>query len=141
MAAVRIIALADVVMSLDNIIAVAAAARDNMLLIVFGLLLSVPLIVFGAGLVMRVLDRHAWLVWAGAALLGYVAGDMIVADPLIAPQLTAWVGSVAGSIAPWLKPSLIHPLAGAVGIAIVLGLAALFHWRRAGHDTPSQQKA
>jgi YjbE family integral membrane protein len=81
-AAVTAIVLADAVMSLDNVIAISAAARGSMTLIIFGLALSVPIVVFGATLVMSVLERYPILTWAGAALLGWVAGDLIAEDPL-----------------------------------------------------------
>jgi YjbE family integral membrane protein len=68
--AVRIVAVADIIMSLDNVIAVAAAAEGNMALLVLGLAVSVPLIVAGAALIMALLDRFPVLIWAGAALLG-----------------------------------------------------------------------
>src|SRR5207247_8051353 len=67
--AVRIVAIADIVMSLDNVIAIAAAAKGNMALLVLGLGISIPLIIAGAALVMALLDRFPILVWAGAALL------------------------------------------------------------------------
>jgi predicted tellurium resistance membrane protein TerC len=75
-------------MSLDNVIAIAAAAEGSMALTIFGLALSVPIVVFGAGLVMRLVKRFPFLVWAGAALLGWVAVDLIAEDPLWAKQ--AW---------------------------------------------------
>ena len=82
--AVRIVAIADIVMSLDNVIAIAAAAKGNMVLMVFGLAISIPLIVAGAALIMAVLDRFPVLVWAGAALLGWIAGEIMIEDPAIA---------------------------------------------------------
>ncbi len=88
--AITTIALADAAMSLDNVLAIAAAARDHSGLILFGVLLSIPLVVFGANVVLKVLDRWPILVWAGAALLGWVAGDMIATDP----QVDAWIGRV-----------------------------------------------
>ena len=81
--AVRVIAVADLVMSLDNVVAIAAAAKGSMTLIVIGLVMSVPLIVFGATMIISILDRYPILVWAGAALLGWVAGGLFVTDPLI----------------------------------------------------------
>lgn len=78
--AVASIVMADAVMSLDNVIAIAAAARGSMALIFFGLALSVPIVVFGAGLVMRVVERFPVLVWVGAALLGWIAVDLIAED-------------------------------------------------------------
>lgn len=81
--AVGAIIMADAVMSLDNVIAIAAAARGSTILIVFGLLLSVPIVMFGAGALLKVLERFPLLVWAGAGLLGWVAGDMAAADPAL----------------------------------------------------------
>lgn len=79
--AVRIVAIADIVMSLDNVIAIAAAAKGNMALIVFGLVISIPMIIAGAAILMAVLDRFPILVWAGAALLGWIAGEIMIEDP------------------------------------------------------------
>lgn len=91
--AVRIVAIADIVMSLDNVIAIAASAETaaalvdpahassiKTTLIIFGLATSVPLIVAGSAILMAVLERYPILVWAGGALLGWVAGDIIVKD-------------------------------------------------------------
>jgi YjbE family integral membrane protein len=88
-AAVQIVVVADIVMSLDNVIAVAAAANGSMPLLVLGLAISVPLIVAGAALIMAVLNRLPVLVWLGAALLGWIAGDVIATDPVIHPKLQA----------------------------------------------------
>jgi YjbE family integral membrane protein len=79
--AVWTIAMADAVMSLDNVVAISAASHGNVWLFTFGLLLSIPLIVMGATLIMTVLARFPILTWAGAALLGWVAGGMIATDP------------------------------------------------------------
>ena len=70
-------------MSLDNVIAIAAAADGNMALLVLGLAISIPLIVAGAALIMSLLDRFPMLVWAGAALLGWIAGEVIATDPVV----------------------------------------------------------
>jgi YjbE family integral membrane protein len=78
--AVRTIAMADAVMSLDNVVAISAAAHGNVWLFIFGLLLSVPLIVFGSTLVMGLISRFPVFVWAGAALLGWIAGEMLARD-------------------------------------------------------------
>jgi YjbE family integral membrane protein len=86
--AVASIVMADALMSLDNVIAIAAASEGSMALTIFGLALSVPIVVFGAGLVMLTLERFPFLVWAGAALLGWIAVDLIAEDPLWAKQ--AW---------------------------------------------------
>jgi YjbE family integral membrane protein len=84
--AVWTIAVADAVMSLDNVVAISAASHGNFWLFTFGLLFSIPLIVLGATLIMTVLARFPILVWAGAALLGWVAGGMIATDPWLADQ-------------------------------------------------------
>jgi YjbE family integral membrane protein len=81
--AVRIVAVADIVMSLDNVIAIALAAQNNFALILIGLATSIPLIVAGAALIMALLDRFPILVWAGAALLGWIVGETIMTDPVI----------------------------------------------------------
>jgi YjbE family integral membrane protein len=85
--AVRIVVIADIVMSLDNVIAVAAAANGQLPLLVLGLAISIPMIIAGAALIMMILDRMPILVWLGAALLGWIGGDVIATDPAIAPRL------------------------------------------------------
>ncbi|KAA2236945.1 TerC family protein [Salinarimonas soli] len=82
--AVWTVAVADAVMSLDNVLAIAAVAQGSTWLMIFGLAISIPLIVAGAALILAVLDRAPVLIWAGAALLGWVAGDMIASDPWLA---------------------------------------------------------
>jgi YjbE family integral membrane protein len=84
--AIRIIVIADVVMSLDNVLGIAGAAaghNSQTILIIFGLLVSIPLVVFGAQLVMRLLHRFPSLLWAGGALLGWIAGQVIATDPVV----------------------------------------------------------
>jgi len=88
-AAIQIVVIADIVMSLDNVIAVAAAANGSVPLLILGLAISIPLIVAGAALIMALLSRLPILVWAGAALLGWIAGDVIATDPAIHPKLDA----------------------------------------------------
>ena len=82
-AAVRTIVIADAVMSLDNVIAIAAAAKGSLTLLVLGLLISMPLVIFGSALILKILDRLPILNWAGGALLGYIAGEVIVTDPAV----------------------------------------------------------
>ena len=96
-AAVQIVVVADIVMSLDNVIAVAAAANGSVPLLVLGLAISVPLIVAGAALIMALLNKLPLLVWAGAALLGWIAGDVIATDPAIAPKLDALLSGSFGA--------------------------------------------
>jgi YjbE family integral membrane protein len=81
--AVRTIAIADAIMSLDNVLAIAGVAKDSTVLLVIGLVISIPLIVAGATLIIALLERLPVLVWAGAALLGWVALDMILTDPAL----------------------------------------------------------
>jgi YjbE family integral membrane protein len=95
-AAVQIVVVADIVMSLDNVIAVAAAANGSVPLLILGLAISIPLIVAGAALIMALLNRLPILVWAGAALLGWIAGDVIATDPAVHPKLQALFAGPAG---------------------------------------------
>lgn len=91
--AVKIVAVADIIMSLDNVIAIAAAAGGNFALLVIGLAVSIPLIVGCAALIMQMLDKWPILVWAGAALLGWIVGEVIVTDPVIEGWLSPKLGA------------------------------------------------
>jgi YjbE family integral membrane protein len=101
-AAIRIIVIADAVMSLDNVIAITAAAKGETWLVVFGLLLSMPLILFASTLVLRLLKRFPFLVVLGGALLGYIAGEIAITDALVQPYLDSFkpypgiIGRIAG---------------------------------------------
>jgi YjbE family integral membrane protein len=108
-AAVRTILIADLVMSLDNVIAVAAAAKGSLLLLVVGLLISIPLVIFGSTLLMKLMERWPIIVTIGAALLGYVAGEMAITDP----AAQGWVDANAA----WLHYGA--PLAGAILVVVV----------------------
>ena len=116
--AIRIIAVADAVMSLDNMMAIAAAAKGSKLLILFGLALSIPLIIFGSALVLALLNRFPMLVWAGAGLLGWIAGDLLCSDPVLAG---------------WLRPRWLDydSWDGPAAAALVLVIPLLGRWRRA----------
>ena len=118
LAAVRTVIVADVVMSIDNVLGVAAAAHGSLLLLIFGLVLSVPLVIGGAQLIMRLIERYPILIIAGGGLLGYVAGELIVEDSAI----VGWVASHAA----WL-----HWAAPIIGVALVIGLAKLLQRRHA----------
>lgn len=83
LAAIRTILIADLVMSLDNVLAVAAAAKGNLPLLVLGLLVSIPLIIFGATLLTKVMERFPIIITIGAALLGFLAGEMLLTDPAV----------------------------------------------------------
>jgi YjbE family integral membrane protein len=78
--AVWIIVVADAVMSLDNVLAVAAAAHGDMTLVVFGIALSLPIVVWGSGLLATLMNRFVWIIWLGGGILGYVAGEMILKE-------------------------------------------------------------
>jgi YjbE family integral membrane protein len=92
--AIWIIVVADVTMSLDNVLAVAAAAHGDLLLVTFGIALSLPIVVWGSGLLARLMTRHAWIIWVGGGVLGYVAGEMITDDPIV----RAWLGAHADTV-------------------------------------------
>jgi YjbE family integral membrane protein len=118
--AVRIVAIADIIMSLDNVIAIAAAAGGNMALLVIGLGISIPLIVAGAALIMALLDRYPILVWAGAALLGWIVGEVIATDPVIQGYLEPKFGAEG-----FHYITLFAALTGAILVLAVGGM-----WRR-----------
>ena len=91
--AIRIVLVADTVMSVDNVLPIAAIARGNLALLVIGLAGTIPLIIIGAAVVIAVLDRFPILVWAGAGLLGWIAGQLIATDSAISSSLTAQFGA------------------------------------------------
>jgi YjbE family integral membrane protein len=104
-AAVRTIAIADFVMSLDNVIAIAGAAKDSILLIVLGLLISIPLIMVGSTLVLALMKRYPVIILGGAMLLGWIGGDVIISDVVTKPWVDAnaawlhWGAPIAGALA------------------------------------------
>jgi YjbE family integral membrane protein len=87
--AVKTIIIADFVMSLDNVLGVAGAAHGNATLLIFGLLVSIPLIAWSSQLVLKLIDRFPFIIYAGGALLGYVAGEMLAGEPLFRTLLEA----------------------------------------------------
>jgi len=127
--AVRIVVIADIIMSLDNVIAVAAAANGEISLLVFGLAISIPMIVAGAALIMFVLDRFPILVWLGALLLGWIAGEVIESDPAVQPWFDA------KSVVVGISPHLIGYLASTLGAITVLIAGSI--WRRRRLKTES----
>jgi YjbE family integral membrane protein len=120
--AVGIVVVADVIMSLDNIIAIAAAANGNVLLLVTGLAVSIPLIIAGAVLIMALLDRLPILVWAGAGLLGWVAGQAMATDPAVAGYVT---GALGGDFAEYVE--LAAAVAGAALVIVAGGVWRHLH--------------
>ena len=87
--AVMVIAVADIIMSFDNVVAIAAAARGDYLLLAIGLAISIPLLVVGAALMSALLDRYPILIWLGAALLGWIAGETMATDPAVVSRLAS----------------------------------------------------
>jgi YjbE family integral membrane protein len=107
--AVKTIIIADFVMSLDNVLGVAGAAHGNAMLLIFGLLVSIPLIAWSSQLVLKLIDRFPFIVSAGGALLGYVAGEMLVGEALFEPLLERL------HALHWLVPAACAILVVAVG--------------------------
>jgi YjbE family integral membrane protein len=114
-AAIRTILIADLVMSLDNVIAVAATAQGDMLLLILGLAISIPLVIFGSTLMIKLMDRFPVIVTLGAALIGWVGGETIVNDRLLHDYAISH---------PWL-----HYVAAAAGAVLVVGLGKLLQAR------------
>ena len=116
-AAIKTILIADLVMSLDNVIGVAAAAKGNNLLLIIGLAISIPLVIFASRLLLTLMERFPFIITLGAALLGWVAGEMAITDPISQP----WIDANA---------PLLHWLAPLLGAAIVIALGKLLARRR-----------
>lgn len=108
--AIKTVIVADAVMSLDNVIAIAGAAKDDIGLVIFGLVISVPIIVWGSQLVMKVMDRYPITIAIGAGLLGWIAGDMAVTDVVT----KEWVSTQAKYL-QWIAP------AAATALVIITG--------------------
>lgn len=87
LAAIKTIVIADALMGLDNVLAIAGAAQGDFSLVIVGLLISVPIVVFGSTLVLKLIERHPWLIYLGAAVLAYTAVNMIRTDPIVLPYL------------------------------------------------------
>ena len=111
MQAIKIILIADLVMSLDNVVAVAAAAKGSILLLVLGLAISIPLVIFGATILMKLMERYPIIVIIGAALIGSVAGELLVTDPVVVDWVSANM--------PWLEIHL--PVIGEISWAQIAG--------------------
>jgi len=107
--AVKTVIVADLVMSLDNVIGVAGAAKGSLILLIFGLVVSIPLVVVGSQLIMKLIERFPLLVIAGGGLLGYLAGEIAIEDT---------------AVKPWIDVNLpqLHYLAPITGIIVVVGV-------------------
>jgi YjbE family integral membrane protein len=124
--AIRTIIVADAAMSLDNVIAVAGAAHGNLWLVVFGIAVSIPIIVWGSQLVLKLMDRFPVVIVLGAALLGWIAGDMLVSDAAVKPHLAGMPG--------WL-----HHAAAAAGALIVVAAGRLLAQRDKGQESEGRK--
>ena len=129
-AAIKTILIADLVMSLDNVIAVAAAAGGSYLLLILGLAISIPLVIFGATLLLKLMERFPIIITVGAALIGWVAGEMLVADAGLQGFLTSW-GVEYRDARPYLGSLSLELAAGVAGIVVVV---ALGKWLAARHQ-------
>jgi len=116
--AIKTIVIADAVMSLDNVIAVAGAAKGDLGLVVFGIVISIPIIVWGSKFVLKLMDRFPVVITLGGALLGWIAGDMIVTDVVVKPHLAD-------------MPSWLHYVAAAAGALFVVALGTWLARRKA----------
>ncbi len=108
--AIRTVVIADAVMSLDNVVAVAAAAKDSWGLAVFGVLISIPIVVWGSKFVLKLMDRYPVVIVLGAGLLGWIAGGLLVGDVAV----KSWVTEM---------PFWVHYVTSAIGALLVLGAA------------------
>jgi len=129
LAAIKTILVADLVMSLDNVIAVAAAAGGSVVLLILGLAISIPLVIFGATLLLKVMERFPVIITIGAGLIGWVAGEMLVADSALEGWFTGLgVQYVEGH--PKVGGFSLEILAGIVGIVIVVAAGTLLARRK-----------
>jgi YjbE family integral membrane protein len=125
MAAIRTIIVADFVMSLDNVLGVAAAAKGSTVLLILGLGISIPLIIYGSTLVLKLMERFPVIVTAGAGLLGWVAGEMMVTDP----ALTGWLAFSQHTV------ESMHTAVPAIGAALVVAVGvAITHAMKVSDD-------
>lgn len=130
--AIRVIVLADLVMSLDNVVAVAAAAHGNLVLLIFGLVVSIPLVIVGSTLLARLMKRVPILVWVGGGLIGYIAGEMVSSDPALEPKLQAAVHAMA------ISGNVVHFAFGGLGCAIVLTVGVIIRLIHSRHHSQNK---
>src|SRR5882672_206004 len=138
LAAIKTILIADLVMSLDNVIAVAAAAGGHMGLLIIGLAISIPLVVFGATLLIKLMERFPVIITIGAGLIGWVAGEMLVADV----ALTGWftgMGVEYREANPYVVGVSLEIVAGIIGVAIVVLLGKWLGARKESGDAAAQK--
>jgi YjbE family integral membrane protein len=124
--AVRIVLVADLIMSFDNVLALAAIAKGNVVLLAAGLAICIPVVIGGAALIIAILDRAPILIWAGAAFLGWVAGELIATDPVTLRLLSR---TVSESTVGWIELA-----ASAAGAALVLAVGGFWRYRRFANE-------
>jgi YjbE family integral membrane protein len=124
LAAIRTIIIADIIMSLDNVLAMAGAAKGHMWMLIAGLVITVPVILFGSALLMKLMERFPFFVMVGAALIGWVAGEMIISDPAIKDWIDANMASL----------HVVAPIVGAVLVVAVGKILEHIGSRKAGPD-------
>jgi len=141
LAAIKTILVADLVMSLDNVIAVAAAAGGSVVLLVLGLAISIPLVIFGATLLLKLMERFPVIITIGAGLIGWVAGEMLATDL----ALESWLTGLGASFAdgkPYVGRWSLEYLCGALGVVFVVGLGSWIARRKEEKQkTQSEQNA
>jgi YjbE family integral membrane protein len=129
-AAIKTILIADLVMSIDNVIAVAAAAQGSYTLLILGLAISIPLVIFGSTLLLKLMERWPVIITIGGGLLGFVAGEMLVTDPVLHGWLTG-LGVTFDGEKPKVGGLSLEIIVGVIGAVIVIGLGTLIGKRRA----------
>jgi YjbE family integral membrane protein len=122
LAAIKTILIADLVMSLDNVIAVAGAAGGSVTLLVLGLAISIPLVIFGATLLLKLMDRFPSIITIGAALIGWVAGEMLITDLALRPWLESYGVVYMGEeqLKPYYSGANLEWVTGAAGVVFVV---------------------
>src|SRR5712692_10773373 len=121
--AIGIIIIADLIMSLDNVMAVAATAHGDLTLVIFGIGLSIPIVICGSSLLARLMERFRWIVWLGGGVLGWVAGELVVNDIIVQGWIASWE-----MLLRWAVPSFLAI------VVTVLG------WILARHETPALER-
>ena len=138
LAAIKTILIADLVMSLDNVIAVAAAAGGSVVLLILGLGISIPLVIFGATLLLKLMERFPVIITIGAGLIGWVAGEMLVADAALERWLTG-LGVSYDKGHPMVGGLSLEVLAGIVGVVIVVVTGTLLAKRKTIGQAEAEQ--
>src|SRR5258706_5042069 len=139
LAAIKTILIADLVMSLDNVIAVAAAAGGSYVLLILGLAISIPLVVFGATLLIKLMERFPVIITLGAGLIGWVAGEMLVADGALKGWFTS-LGMEYRGEEPYISGLSVELIAAAIGFAFVIALGKWLAGRKE-RAMPAEPKA